>query len=184
MGTAREGEGKCAGLLVSELSLACSVFLQKIVYIYFSSAQKHRLNERRSDGGLSRTPADPGLRTYDWAQRTLEDEVRKGTTRARVRVRCDCARHRRLPCLAAESRAHSTAHLTRLCQGIWKLASYFHMGASAAKPPTGAAEPSLTFPAPAGYLPLPRLRPHDQFSDHEASDSPSAARRLMATPLT
>jgi hypothetical protein len=32
MGTAGEGEGKCAGagLLVSELSLACRVFLQKI----------------------------------------------------------------------------------------------------------------------------------------------------------
>jgi hypothetical protein len=28
MGTAGEAEGKCAGLLVSELSLACSVFLQ------------------------------------------------------------------------------------------------------------------------------------------------------------
>jgi hypothetical protein len=56
-------------------------------------------------------------------QRALEDEVRKGT--ARARVRCDCASHRRLPCLSAQSRAHSIAHLTRLCQGIWKLASMY-----------------------------------------------------------
>jgi hypothetical protein len=35
MGTAGEGEGKCVGLLVSELSLACSVFLQKI-FLYAS----------------------------------------------------------------------------------------------------------------------------------------------------
>jgi hypothetical protein len=63
--------------------------------------------------------------THDGAQRTLEDEeVRNGT--ARARVRCDCARHRRLPCLSAQSRAHSTAHLSRLGareSGSLKLAS-------------------------------------------------------------
>jgi hypothetical protein len=80
------------------------------------------LNERRSDGDLSRERADSDCGRIDWAQRTLEDGGRRGT--ARARDRCDCARHRRLPpCLSAESRAHSTAHLTRLCQGIWKLAS-------------------------------------------------------------
>jgi hypothetical protein len=34
MGTAGEGERMCAGLRVSELSLACSVFLQKIFFSY------------------------------------------------------------------------------------------------------------------------------------------------------
>jgi hypothetical protein len=100
----------------------------------------------------------PVLRTHDWAQRSLEDEVRKGT--ARARDRCDCARHRRLPCLFAQPCAHSTAHLTRLCQGIRKLASTRVECSESSC--TGAAEPSLTFPASAGYLPRPRLRPHDQ----------------------
>jgi hypothetical protein len=43
-------------------------------------------------------------------------------------------------------------------------------GSSVAKAPTEAAEPSLTFPASAGYLPRPRLRPHDQKSEKEESD--------------
>jgi hypothetical protein len=45
------------------------------------------------DAALTRT-VDAGLGAA--AQRTLEDTVRKGI--ARARVRCDCACHRCLPC--------------------------------------------------------------------------------------
>jgi hypothetical protein len=73
----------------------------------------------REDARMPRPRPEPW--THDWAQRALEDDVREGT--ARARVRWDCARHRRLPCLFAQPRtrttcAHCTAHLTRLCQGI------------------------------------------------------------------
>jgi hypothetical protein len=46
MGTAGEGEGKCVGLLVPKLSLACSVFLQMIfLMLYIHIAFVHILSD-------------------------------------------------------------------------------------------------------------------------------------------
>jgi hypothetical protein len=55
MGTAGEGEGKCAGLLVSELSLACSVFLHKI---FFSLLKIRRTTLSSSEAHESASVAD------------------------------------------------------------------------------------------------------------------------------
>jgi hypothetical protein len=149
------GGGAC--LAFKALALRALPLLAQIQSKNNQALDTKRLNERRSNGGLSRGRADPNGRRMTGRSgpwRTKSEGAPHGLETGAIALAIAA-------CLAYLPSLMRTQHSTSDTVVSGNLEACFHMGRVQQKLLQELLNPTLTFPASASYLPRPRLRPHD-----------------------